>query len=427
MMCSSNPMHSTQYVIIGNSAAGVSAAKAIRRYDPEGRITIVSDERALGYSRVMLPLYIAGKSSLRGMTIAEASLYSSLRIRLIREESVEAVDPKTQRVRMRSGAALAYDSLLIATGASPKRLEIPGKDLTGVHTLRNVTDARSIRTNLSENTGPALVLGGGLVGLKSVEALLARRRKVHWAISSDRILGQILDRSASAILLEAFRKKGVDVHLNADAAGFEGNGRVSSAALSDRKALPCSLVVIGKGVKPNTALCSGMGIAFNEGICVNDQMATNVASIYAAGDVAETFDAAQNRLSMNALWPVAVEGGRVAGSNMAGVPATFSRSIRMNSMEALGIRIVSVGDLEGDEEVNVLRKGGTIYRKLFFSEGRLKGFILVGAIQDAGILTAFVRNQSKIAFPILKEGVDLGWFRRQRFRASSGQIETRRI
>jgi nitrite reductase (NADH) large subunit len=414
---------SIQYVIVGNSAAGISAAKEIRRYDPKGRITLVSDELAYGYSRVMLPLYIAGKVPERRMTIAGASFYSSLRIHLLRGEFVEAIDTKNQRIQILSGALLPYDCLLIATGSSPKGLVIPGKDLLGIHTLRKITDAQAIRKDIPLCNTPVLVLGGGLVGVKSVEALLARKKKIHWVISSNRILSQILDKTASDLLLKAFERKGVSVHLNMDVTAFQGSKRLAGVVLSDGEVLPCGLVIIGKGVNPNIDSFSGTGISVNQGIIVDDHMVTNLASIYAAGDVVEAFDVIKKKNSTNALWPLAVEGGRIAGSNMAGVPASFSRVLRMNSMEVLGVKVISAGDWEGGEEIKTFQEEGTIYRKLIYSEGTLKGFILVGDIQNAGILTTFVKNQTEIALSVLKKGLDLGFSYQPRLLAIKGRIK----
>jgi len=124
------------YLIIGNSAAGISAAREIRRSDPAGRITVLSDEPSFGYSRVLLPLYLAGKLRRKEMLIAGKEFYSSLGIRLLRNDPAVNIDAKAARVRTRRGKGLAYDSLLVATGASPRKLGVPGEDLPRVHYLR---------------------------------------------------------------------------------------------------------------------------------------------------------------------------------------------------------------------------------------------------------------------------------------------------
>ncbi|HSR09922.1 MAG TPA: FAD-dependent oxidoreductase, partial [Thermodesulfobacteriota bacterium] len=313
-------MGKKQYLIIGNSAAGISAAKTIRRHDPAGAITIVSDEPGYGYSRVLLPLYIAGKLPPGQMTIAARELYSSLGVRLLRGESVCGIHPKDRRAVTENGLKLPYDFLLLAAGASPVRLNIPGIVLKGVHYLRKMSDARGIREELS-CPDPVLVVGGGLVGVKTVEALLARKKKVVWVISSAGILSQALDREASEIFFRRFQQRGVDIRLRSDVAALEGRGRVEKARLSNGTVIPCGMAVIGKGVEPNTRFLNGTGVALGRGVVVDEQMATNLPGVFAAGDLCEPFDIVQGRNAGNGLWPWAVEGGRAAGSNMAGVPA----------------------------------------------------------------------------------------------------------
>jgi nitrite reductase (NADH) large subunit len=412
-----------QYVVIGNSAAGIAAVREIRRYDPMGRITVVSDEPIYGYSRVMLPLYIAGKRSRREMVIAPRAFYASQKIRLLRGETVEAVDPGDQRVFTRNGASLPYDRLLIATGASPRMLDLPGRDLQGIHHLRKMIDAEAIRLDLASSGGPVLVVGGGLVSIKCVEALLSRKKEIHLVVSSGRIFSQMLDEAASDFLLKALQSHGVKVRFHADVRAFEGKKRIKGALLSDGATIPCGLAIVGKGVRPNIDSLAGTGIAMEEGVLVDDRMATSLPSVYAAGDVAEPVDVLKKKNVGNATWPLAGEGGRIAGSNMASVPAVHGGALRMNSMEVLGTRVVSAGETEGEEPVQSLRKGGAVYRKLIFEENRLRGFILVGDIRGAGILTSLIRNQTEVSSSALEGGLERGFSFSPRLQGLGGCME----
>jgi len=415
--------NSLDYLIIGNSAAGISAAREIRRHDPAGRITMISEELTFGYSRVMLPLYIAGKISKRQMLIAPRNFYATLRIQLLRKERVESLDPRDQRVRTKNGLSLPYERLLIATGASPRELDIPGKDLQGIYSLRKMTDAEAIRAELSSSLDPVLIVGGGLVGIKSLEAVLSRKKKVHLVISSDRILSQMLDKTASDFFLDAMERGGVRVHFHTDVKAFCGRKRLEGALLSDGTELSCGLAIIGKGVYPNVEPLRGTGIVMNQGVIVDSHMATNLPFIYAAGDAAELFDVIQRKNQGNPIWPLAVEGGRIAGANMASVPAVFSGALRMNIVEVLGKRVVSAGQWEGEQEVKVITQQGSIYRKLVFSEGRLIGFVLAGDIRGAGILTSLIRNQTKVAISALEEGLERGFSYWPRLQAIGGLIQ----
>jgi nitrite reductase (NADH) large subunit len=416
------PEQGKQYLIIGNSAAGIAAAREIRRRDPRGRITILSDEPTFGYSRVMLPLYIAGKIGKRDMVIAQRDDYARLRINLRRGDPVESIDPKEQRVFTRKGIHFPYDQLLVATGSSPRTLNIQGKDLPGIHYLRKIEDAEGIRKDLSSSPGPVLVIGGGLVSVKSLEALVLKKRKVHMAISSNRILSQMLDEIASGFFLDALRKRGVSVHLRTDVLAFEGKERVEGARLSDGTCLPCSLAIIGKGVKPNVGPLEGTGIQLNEGVVVDPHMATNLPFIYAAGDVAETVDLLKKKHQGQPIWPLAVEGGRVAGTNMASVASVLPGGMRMNVVELLGIKAVSVGAEEGQKVLTYFPPGNSIYRRLSFSGGRLTGFLLAGDIRSAGVLTSLVKNGTPVSTSALEEDLERGFSYSPRFRALQGEV-----
>jgi NAD(P)H-nitrite reductase large subunit len=389
-----------------------------------GRITILSDEDTLGYSRVMLPLYIAGKINRKAMVIASRDFYIGLKIKLQRGDPVESIDPRGQRVFTRKGMNLPYDRLLIATGASPRTLDLPGSHLSGVHYPRKIGDAQRIREDLASSRGPILLVGGGLVSVKILEALIHKKRKVHMAISSSRILSQMLDETASHLFLDAFRGKGVSVHLSTDVRAFEGKERIEGARLSDGTFVPCCLAIIGKGVSPNVGFLEGTGVRLNEGVVVDPHMATSLPSIYAGGDVAETLDLLKKKHQGQAIWPLAVEGGRIAGSNMADLPCVLPGGLRMNIVEALGMRAVSVGAEEGEQTLQYLPPSRSVYRKLAFSGDRLIGFLLAGDIRCAGVLTSLVKNETPLSPSVVEEGLEHGFSFSPRLRAIQGEVSS---
>ncbi len=411
----------TEYLILGNSAAGIAAAEEIRKGDRAGRITIVSDEKAGGYSRVMLPLYIAGKVSKAETVIAPKAFYTDRSIRLLQGETAVSLDPAARRVTCASGKVLVYDRLLIATGASAKVLKLRGKELPGIFCLRKIEDAEGIRKILRSCDAPAVIVGGGLVGIKSLEALLHLNRPVHLVISSDRILSQMLDRTASDFFLAAMQERGVRVHFHSDVKAFRGKEAVQAAVLADGTVLPCCMAIIGKGVVPNVGFLRGTGIRLDQGIVVDDHMATSCPGVWAAGDVAEPFDALLGKYAPSPLWPSAVEGGRIAGANMAGAAQVYPGALRMNSVELLGVRVVSAGAQEGDRIL--IRKNRAVYRKLVFVEERLNGYVLAGDIGCAGVLTSLVRNRTAVTPDTLEEGLERGFSYQPRFQMLGGHIE----
>ena len=412
-----------RYVILGNSVAGIAAAEAIRQHDSEGTITIVSNETMYGYSRAMLPLYIAGKKTKRDLVFASRDFYTARRIRLLRGVAAGAVDPRERQVALSDGKRLVYDRLLAATGSSSRSLNIPGKELPGIFPLRQMADAEAIKRD-ARSSRRVVIVGGGLVGVKSLEAMAGKKREIHLVISSDRILSQMLDRTASDFFLRAFERHGAQVHFHTDVTAFHGGTRLEGASLSDGSELACDLAIVGKGVDPNVGCLRETGAALHQGVVVDDHMATSVPGIYAAGDVAEPMEVLQRKNLPSTIWPSATEGGRIAGLNMVGVPATFSGALRMNSVEILGVRAISAGVWEGGEQFTSLRPEVPTYRKLICAEGRLNGFLLLGDVRCAGVLTALVKNRTEVSAQVLARDLTRGFSYRPRLYALGGSIRT---
>lgn len=413
-----------RHLILGNGVAGITAAQEIRRHDAEAEITIVSDERLYGYSRVLLPLYIAGKRRKRELVFAPREFYAGERIRLLRGAAAEAVEPGERRVRLADGRRLPYDRLLLATGSVSRSLHVPGADLPGVCCLRRFADAEAIK-RYARGGGPVAIVGGGPVAVKSLEALAARKRELHLLISSDRILSQMLDRTASDLLRRACERHGVRLHFHTDVAAFEGRGRLEEIVLSDGSRIPCGLAIVGKGVDPSVACLAGTGVRLGQGVVVDGRMQSSLPDVYAAGDVAEPLEVLRQRNLPSPIWPSASEGGRVAGLNMAGVPATFSGSLRMNSVELLGLRVISAGLREGDGQAVRLDPEGPVYRKLVFADGRLRGFLLLGDIRCAGVLTALLKSRSEVSAQALAADLERGFSYRPRLYTLGGSVRSR--
>jgi NAD(P)H-nitrite reductase large subunit len=288
-----------------------------------------------------------------------------------------------------------------------------------------MTDAEAIKRSLRASRGPVVIVGGGLVGVKSLEALAGKKRKIHLVISSDRILSQMLDRTASDFFLRAFERHGARVYFHTDVTAFHGRDRLEGVSLSNGAHVTCDVVIIGKGVNPNTACLKDTGVAMNQGVRVDLHMATSVPSIFAAGDVAEPLDVLQERNLPSTIWPSATEGGRIAGLNMAGVPATFSGALRMNSVEILGVRVVSAGVWEGGDQLTTVAREKPLYRKLIHADGRLNGFLLLGDVRCAGVLTSLVKNRTEVSAAALARDLERGFSFRPRLYALGGTIRAR--
>ena len=383
-----------RYIIIGGSAAGISAVEAIRSVDRTSPIELFSREGTPFYSRVLLSYYIAGAITKEELHFRPLEFFSENRVTAHLGQRVERVLPESKFIRMEDGREYPYDRLLIATGSSPKILDIPGKDKKGVVVMRYIEHAQEI-VNRLEEIRTACVLGGGLIGLRTGYALSVRGVKVKILVKSGHVLSQMLDRESAEMIQGTMREHGVDIRTGRDAVEIVGKESVEGIILDDGERINCQLVVIGKGVQPNVDFLTSTQIKVNEGIVADETMRTNLPDIYVAGDVAETYDLTTGRMGVNAIWPCAFEQGRVAGLNMAGREAKYGGSFRMNSLDFYGLPVISMGitRIDGNGFQEFQRKTKNTYRKLVLKDGHIVGAILVGEVQKAGILTTLLKKR----------------------------------
>lgn len=388
-----------RHVIIGNSAAGVSAALAIRRRRPGDEVIIVSPEPQPYYSRVLLSHFVAGTIKYRDLILVEDGFYRHRGFTRV-FGSVVAIEPGKTRVVLESGATVEYDRLLIAAGSSPKKPRFPVDGLTGVFTLRTLDDALGIKDWVHPGQ-KAVIMGAGMVGLKTAEALVDRGLQVTVVASSDRVFSRVLDAVSSALVRKGLEGRGVTVLTGRDVVAASGRGAIQSVVLSSGTELPCDVLITGKGVEPNSSPASEAGVATGQGIIVDDHMATNIEGIYAAGDVAEAYDLAWRRRRVNALWPLAVEQGAVAGANMARDPVEYSGGLAMNSFQWDDISVITLGISvprgEAYRSLETLNTRRGTYRKLVFEGRRLVGAALVGDVRGAGVIRGLIVNGGDVS------------------------------
>ncbi|MFC1853130.1 NAD(P)/FAD-dependent oxidoreductase, partial [candidate division CSSED10-310 bacterium] len=331
-----------KFVVIGSSAAGINAVEVLRRLRPEATIDLISEENAPLYSRSLLSFYLAGQLPETKLLYRPNNFYQQYDIRAHVGARAIRIDPSSKQVHLASGEKIAYDSLLIATGARSKMPQIPGIELDGIYPLRDLKDAHAIKKRLKQ-APKAAILGGGLVGLKAAQALKNCGLKVTVVVKSGRLLSQMLDTEAAKIFESCLQQHHIDLIPGKEAVAFQGRHSVEKIILDDGSSLDTNLVIIGKGVKPNTELLPESAQKSHYGIPVNHFLQTNVEHLYAAGDVVETNDLARGEKRINALWPCAVEQGRIAATNMAGKPTAYAGSMSMNSLQFFNIPVISMG------------------------------------------------------------------------------------
>jgi NAD(P)H-nitrite reductase large subunit len=387
------------YLIVGQGAAGTSAAKILRRLDPATPVTMVTAEEDYFYNRVDLPDIIAGKYEPAAAELQGARDFQMLGITCRMGVAVQRIHAGEKVAQLASGEELKYKKLLIATGSTPLLPRLPGIDARGICQLWTMEQARSI-TRAARDAREAVVIGAGLIGLKVATALASHGLKVTLIEKLPRIMPRQLDDTAAEIISNALRRAGIELLLDTEVEGLlSDDGRVTAVEAGGRR-LACQMVVVAVGVKPNTELAQTADVAVNRGIVVDRRQQTSVADIYAAGDVAETVDPFTGQPAVPAIWPAAVREGELAGHNMAGYPLEYEGSVAMNAVEIAGIPLVSIGDVEGapgDEAL--VTQGAGFYRKLVLHEKTVRGVLCVGDIRHSGVLGAQIIRQTEIADP----------------------------
>ena len=388
------------YVIIGGSAAGISAAESIRGIDKKSAITLIGDEVTPLYSRCLLSYLLAGTINEGNVHFKKRNFFQANDVEALLGVRAETIDTKASSVKASGKQKIAYDKLLIATGSRSKMLEIPGVEKDGVFALRTIKDARGIEATL-KRTRTAVVLGGGLIGLRAAYALNSRGVIVKVVVKSSQILSQIVDAQAAAMVQGRVEQKGITIMKGLQAREIRGKEKVQGVSLDDGKTVECELVIIGKGVEPNINLARDAGVETGYGIRANDFLETSAKGIYAAGDVAETKDITSGEVALNAIWPCAVEQGTIAGRNMAGEPLSYDGSMAMNSIEFFGLPVISMGITRPKspdyEQLSALSEKRGYYRKVVLKDGIIKGFISAGSIEHSGVYNVLIKNRVNVS------------------------------
>lgn len=390
-----------KHVIIGGSAAGMSCAETLRRLDPKCDITIISDEARPFYSRCLTSYYIAGKIGERDMLLRDPGFYEARRLNLVMGKKAVLVDPRKKAVVLDDGSEIPYDRLLLATGGRPKLPDIPGAGKRGVFTLRTWDDAVAI-SERAKTARKAVVVGGGLIGMKVAGALRDAGLEVRVVVASGRVLSQMLDDEAAAIARRLLEAHGFAIDTRCDVVEIEGDDEVRQVRLQDGRRVDADLVVIGKGVDPEVGLAKACGARVGRGIIVDEHLKTSVPDIYAAGDAAEAYDIAWGEPRVNAMWTAATSQGQVAAHNMAGIPTRYPGSVGMNSIDICGVPFISMGvvsprrDRDGNGLVELARRrAGNWYRKVVLKDRVICGAVFAGVVDKAGVVLALIRARAR--------------------------------
>jgi 3-phenylpropionate/trans-cinnamate dioxygenase ferredoxin reductase subunit len=314
------------HVIVGAGLAGAKAAEALRDEGFDGQIVLFGQEPERPYERPPLSKdYLRGESEREKTYVHPAGFYEQHGIELRTDTRVERVDTKGRAVGLVDGQRVRYDKLLLATGAEPRRLSIPGAGLDGVHYLRDLADADAIAARLAKGSGKVVVIGAGWIGAEVAASARQKGLEVALVERSDVPLEHVLGREIGAIYAQLHRDRGVELHAGVGLAAFEGDGRVERVRLADGQTLACDFVVVGVGVTPRTRLAEWAGIGVNNGILVSNRLETTVAGVFAAGDVANAFHPFYGRTLRVEHWANALNQPTTAAQAMLDKPGAYER------------------------------------------------------------------------------------------------------
>jgi len=381
----------TTYLLIGNGVAGTTAAEAIRKQDPKGSITILSEEDIPFYYRIKLNEFIAGDVDEDKLVAKKAAWYQEQRISLRINTRAIGLDVAAKQLTTDSGEKLTFDRLLLATGSHSFLPPIEGIGQQGVFSLRHIKDARAILAQAGKSE-EVILIGGGLLGLEAGNALRRLGKKITVVEFFPRLLPRQLDNKGAARLQKLMEKMGFSFRLSAMTKTITGsNGQADGIVLEGGDALPGRMIIVSAGVRPNLELAKSGGLACDKGVMVNDRLETSAGGIYAAGDVAE------HRGVVSGIWPAAMQQGKVAGANMAGGEATYQGATMSNILKVAGIDVAAAGniDAEGRHESQVV-SSDTVYKKLVIENNRLIGCIMVGDTKNFNTITRYITEQRDI-------------------------------
>ncbi len=424
-----------QYVVVGAGPAGVIAAETLRKTDPDSQVTLIGDEPEPPYSRMAIPYYLVEKVGEAGTYLRKSdSHYQDLGIS-VREDRVERIDPEARELTLRSGDKLSYDELLIATGSRAIRPPIPGIDSPGVHTCWTLDDARHI-LDLAKPEAKVLLIGAGFIGCIVLESLALRGVDLTVVETGDRMVPRMMDPVAGGLLKSWCERKGVKVHTSTSVTAIDRRGNESETSskgagggimafftrltgggekpaapparaaahalrvsLSNGEQLEADLVISAAGVKPNLELLEGTGVDTDSGILVDEHFCSNVAHIYAAGDVAQGRDFSTGGFEVHAIQPTASEHGRIAALNMSGHETRYQGSLNMNVLDTLGLISSSFGlwmGVEDGEKAELCDPENFRYIALQFKDDKLVGAQSLGLTQHVGVLRGLIQGETPL-------------------------------
>jgi nitrite reductase (NADH) large subunit len=382
-------------VVIGNGMAGCRAIEEVLKRDPDRyAITVIGAEPRVNYNRIMLSPVLAGEKVFDDIVINDHAWYADNAITLHAGKPVTAIDRDARTVRIESDLDIPYDRLILAVGSDPVRLPLPGADLAGVVTFRDLDDVEAM-VAAADRGGRAVVIGGGLLGLEAAYGLARRGMAATVVHLMDVLMERQLDESAGFLLRQALVERGVETVMAAQSEAIVGeDGRVTGLRLKDGPTLPCDILVMAVGIRPSTGLAKAAGLASGRGVVVDDQMRTSDPAIFAIGECAEHRGVAYGLVAP--IWDMC----RTLGEVLTGADGAYQGSLLQTRLKVSGVDVFSAGKFAGGEgcEDLVFRDAARgVYKRIVIEDGKLAGAVLFGDAIDGGWY-----------FDLMRQGADIG-------------------
>jgi len=368
-------------VIVGASHAAVQAVDTLRREGHAGPITLVGDEPHLPYNRPPLSKkYLAGELERERLWLRSAQYYQQHRVETQLGVAVTAIDRNARRLRLADGGELSYDKLLLCVGSRPRRLEVPGHELPGIHCLRTIADVDAIRADLA-GARRMVVVGAGYIGLEAAACARHLGLEVTVLETAPRVLNRVVAPEVSAFYERRHAREGVTILCNQAVTALEGDGRVR-AVLSGAERFPADIVIIGVGILPDVTLAESAGLRCGNGIWVDEQCLTSDPSIYAAGDCTNHPSVRYRRRVRLESVDNAVEQAKTAALNICGKPARHEH-VPWFWSDQYDLKLQIAGLSEGYDQT-VLRgdPDSGSFALYYFSAGELLAVDAINSMRD---------------------------------------------
>ncbi len=381
-------------VVVGNGMAGCRAVEELLARDAgRYRVTIFGAEPYVNYNRIMLSPVLAGEKTFEQIVINDAAWYADNAIELVAGDPVTAIDRTAKRVTAQSGRSVHYGKLLIATGSDPFIIPVPGKDLPGVISFRDMKDVDTMLA-AADAGGDAVVIGGGLLGLEAAHGLTLRGMKVTVIHLMDTLMERQLDEAAGWLLKSALEGRGQTILTGANTDAIYGDGKVEGVRLKDGREIPASLVVMAVGIRPATALAREAGLEVNRGIKVDDHMVTSDPDVLAVGECVEHDGNVYGLVAP--LWDMC----RSLADGLTDQHSGYKGSVTSTKLKVAGLDVFSAGDFSGGEgcEDIVLRDASRgVYKRVIVKDDRIVGAVLYGDTVDGGWYFDLLKREEDVS------------------------------